>query len=687
MSGSSRASNMHLNHSNNRSQALPVLPFEDIVKRNVGRPAKSCLPISPLEDIVNRNAQRPAKTSLSVPPLEDIVKRNAGRPSKTSLAKEKPIEHKKPGRPVGRKPLSVINENMLKDSTIRRSKRPSKNPYQDSDIWYQTPKHTTIPTNSQLSHDNVLCITILAFSGSRTLTPVSNILSQTNNVCASGLGLSTITASPSRPPRKTHVSSRTPVKPMPANLGKTNECFTTPTETVTQVGSKTSKSTIQYGSVPVSSDIQNNKKGLGLRNKHSSRFCFNTPVKFNIGSTSSTKGKDSHGEQRPILTSFEQNLKGKMVGRKTPRCINFTTPEPEGESEVQQTAFVGISKDYIDHGDPRFECTSCGAMLWFAEKNRGASNTNSDSYSLCCMRGKVKLDVDIMKPPKLLKDLITKQHPKSSSFLENIRRYNSMFAFTSLGGTQDTSVNTGRGPYCYRLHGENKHRIGDLLPEEGKPPKFCQLYIYDTENEIRNRMQAVSNGPSTSSSNNELDYQLTTDIRDMLDSNNPLVSKLWYLWARDGRDHNLPTASEVAALIVGDFDSTKDKRDIILHRQNGNVKRIMNYDVGFIKHFKKGFLTDEADDEQADEAPDEEANNDFTTPSTLIKKVNMHDSSVNRVLDMETPSKDGSGSRESLGVKKRRVFIDLDELDTESEDEKGNSNTKDFVKVKVEPEE
>ncbi|GJQ89676.1 putative PIF1 DNA helicase/replication protein A1-like protein [Tanacetum coccineum] len=169
---------------------------------------------------------------------------------------------------------------------------------------------------------------------------------------------------------------------------------------------------------------------------------------INERSTSSTKGKDSHGEQRPILTSFEQNLKGKMVGRKTPRCINFTTPEPE---------------DYIDHGDPRFECTSCGAMLWFAEKNRGASNTNSDSYSLCCMRG--------------------------------------------------------RGPYCYRLHGENKHRIGDLLPEEGKPPKFCQLYIYDTENEIRNRMQAVSNGPSTSSSNNELDYQLTTDIRDMLDSN------------------------------------------------------------------------------------------------------------------------------------------------------------------------
>ncbi|GKB89029.1 hypothetical protein Tco_0961301, partial [Tanacetum coccineum] len=43
--------------------------------------------------------------------------------------------------------------------------------------------------------------------------------------------------------------------------------------------------------------------------------------------------------------------------------------------------------------------------------------------------------------------------------------------------------------------------------------------------------------------------------------------------------------------------------------------------------------------------------------------------------------------RESSVVKKRWVFIDLDELDTKSEDEEGNSNTEDFVKVKVEPEE
>lgn len=41
----------------------------------------------------------------------------------------------------------------------------------------------------------------------------------------------------------------------------------------------------------------------------------------------------------------------------------------------------------------------------------------------------------------------------------------------------------------------------------------------------------------------------------------------------DGRTYNLPTASEVAALIVGDVD-TGDKRDIVVETQNGKLKQI-----------------------------------------------------------------------------------------------------------------
>nr|GEW32432.1 eukaryotic translation initiation factor 3 subunit A-like [Tanacetum cinerariifolium] len=44
------------------------------------------------------------------------------------------------------------------------------------------------------------------------------------------------------------------------------------------------------------------------------------------------------------------------------------------------------------------------------------------------------LGIEVLEPPPLLKELIMKKHPKSASFIDNIRRYNSMFSTTSMGG-------------------------------------------------------------------------------------------------------------------------------------------------------------------------------------------------------------------------------------------------------------
>lgn len=67
-----------------------------------------------------------------------------------------------------------------------------------------------------------------------------------------------------------------------------------------------------------------------------------------------------------------------------------------------------------------------------------------------------------------------------------------MFAFTSMEGKVDYSINQlGRGPYVFRLHGQNYHQIGSLLPNQGSSPKILQLYIHDTDNEISNRISTV----------------------------------------------------------------------------------------------------------------------------------------------------------------------------------------------------
>ena len=67
----------------------------------------------------------------------------------------------------------------------------------------------------------------------------------------------------------------------------------------------------------------------------------------------------------------------------------------------------------------------------------------------------------------------------------------SLFAFTSLGGKVDRSVNNGTGPYVFHLNGQNYHRIGLFLPIEGEKPTFAQLYNYDTDNEIGHRIDAM----------------------------------------------------------------------------------------------------------------------------------------------------------------------------------------------------
>jgi len=147
--------------------------------------------------------------------------------------------------------------------------------------------------------------------------------------------------------------------------------------------------------------------------------------------------------------------------------------------------------DYHDIGDPIYICQSCGAKLWEEERIKKLTNSSSPKFNLCCGNGKVALP-PTKEPPAYLKDLIfNATTPSRKHFLDNIRAYNTMFSFTSMGGKVDHTVTNSRGPYSFRLYGENYHRLGSLLPVQGQPPRFAQLYIYDTQNEIDNRLSAV----------------------------------------------------------------------------------------------------------------------------------------------------------------------------------------------------
>jgi hypothetical protein len=78
------------------------------------------------------------------------------------------------------------------------------------------------------------------------------------------------------------------------------------------------------------------------------------------------------------------------------------------------------------------------------------------------------------------------QKRSAVEFRDQIRMYNSMLAFTSLGAKVDESVTRGIGPYSFHIHSELYHKIRSLCPAKRQHPQFAQLYIHDTENKHQN---------------------------------------------------------------------------------------------------------------------------------------------------------------------------------------------------------
>jgi hypothetical protein len=127
-------------------------------------------------------------------------------------------------------------------------------------------------------------------------------------------------------------------------------------------------------------------------------------------------------------------------------------------------------------------------LFWYEERVKTASAVSKRKivYNLCCKSAKIELP-KIKQPPEPLASLLKfSGDARSKRFLRQIRSYNSMFAFTSMGATVDKTINTGNASYVFKINGVVHHRIGSLLPHRGKQPNFAQLYIYDPENETQN---------------------------------------------------------------------------------------------------------------------------------------------------------------------------------------------------------
>ncbi|KAK0583245.1 hypothetical protein LWI29_035064 [Acer saccharum] len=88
-----------------------------------------------------------------------------------------------------------------------------------------------------------------------------------------------------------------------------------------------------------------------------------------------------------------------------------------------------------------------------------------------------------------------------------------------MGAKVDKSINKRYGPYVFKINGQVHHLMGSLLPLDGECPKFAQLYIYDTDNEVKNRVDILNQ----SNKNDKLDDEIVGGLIQMLDQTIELV--------------------------------------------------------------------------------------------------------------------------------------------------------------------
>ncbi|OMP05477.1 hypothetical protein COLO4_08825 [Corchorus olitorius] len=162
----------------------------------------------------------------------------------------------------------------------------------------------------------------------------------------------------------------------------------------------------------------------------------------------------------------------------------------------------------------------------------------------------------------------------------------------------DESVSRGQHPivqfplpvYVFGwLNNQTYHQIGPLLPPDGSRPRFAQLYIYDCENEVSNRVRAVTGGRSADGINrliveglmvmfdscNEV-VKLFRMAKERIDVDRSKPVRIRLLRSRgcNPRTYALPTTAQIGGLIVGDFGRSDGDRDVIVEHQNGMLGHI-----------------------------------------------------------------------------------------------------------------
>ncbi|GJR01104.1 retrovirus-related pol polyprotein from transposon TNT 1-94 [Tanacetum coccineum] len=156
-----------------------------------------------------------------------------------------------------------------------------------------------------------------------------------------------------------------------------------------------------------------------------------------------------------------------------------------------------------------------------------------------------------------------------------------MFTMTSFRAKFDESINAGRGLYVFKVSDQIYHWIGSLCPPVREALIFLHLYIYDTENEVENRMRHFGGVD-----NRHLDTQIVEGLIQFLDTRNELIQlfrtardkckemdipefKIRLYNAEGLRGYELPTSNTLGAMVFENSITTSKEFDVIIEHKDG----------------------------------------------------------------------------------------------------------------------
>ncbi|XP_073301543.1 uncharacterized protein [Primulina huaijiensis] len=214
----------------------------------------------------------------------------------------------------------------------------------------------------------------------------------------------------------------------------------------------------------------------------------------------------------------------------------------------------------------------------------GAKKFQSEPRSFCCDNGKIRLAESVI-PTGLMNLFTDNESPKSIEFRSKVRVYDCIFSFTSFGVKVDKELaSSRRGVYTFRVQGQIFHTLPPLVPREDGPCYF-QLFFWDSDNELYNRMNIMGDA--------DLEKGIMLLLMDAL-KRNPyaeLLSRINVFSSIDDirlhicknavldqRRYNSPTADQVAAIWVeGNDPNISYDRDIVIYGHDGRTHKIQHY--------------------------------------------------------------------------------------------------------------